>query len=83
MTDKPLKIKFAPGVLEQLEEQLSPEDLQEFMDELKQLADSGELETRSTPVDMLQLQREDPELHQELQKKFESVVEEQPRPTLQ
>jgi hypothetical protein len=58
-----IKVLFAPGTLEALEEELSPEDLQEFMDNLKAKMDDGSLGDDATLIDMDELQKSDPETY--------------------
>lgn len=64
--DKPqFKLKFAPGVLEGLEQEMSQEELQEFMDALKEAVDTGAI-FEAQPVDLEQLERDEPEVYQAL-----------------
>lgn len=71
---KDLKVEFAPGVLEQLEGEMSLEDLQEFMDEIKSRIQDGSFFDESTLVDMDALREEDPELYKKLSE-FDEVYE--------
>lgn len=78
---KPLTVKFAPGVLEQLEKDLSPEEMQAFMNELSEMAATGDMTANSQEVDMQALKEEDPELYEILSKQLDGVFDEEP-PTL-
>jgi hypothetical protein len=51
MTDKPLKVEFAPGCFDHFEG--SQEELNELMAEIHRLVESGELFERSVPVEEL------------------------------
>ena len=81
--DKKLKVVFAPGVLEQLEAENTPEELQEMLDAIQaQFADPTFVEN-SKPVDMDALFLEDPELYFKLQSQIEKFnSEEFSQPTL-
>lgn len=68
-----LKIVFAPGCLEAMEQEMSPEELQQLMDEFKQKLDDGSLFEESEPVDFEQLKTEDPELYALLMERLEEV----------
>lgn len=67
----PKKIVFAPGVLEQMEKDFDPAELQEAMDEIRKLADEEYLVANSVTVDMTQLMREDPNLYAALTRAVE------------
>jgi hypothetical protein len=69
---KKMKIEFAPGVLEQMEQEMGPEELQEFMNMLKEKIEDGTFLTDATPVDMEELEVEDPEAYAQI---VESLVE--------
>lgn len=79
---KPTKIVFAPGTLEMMESESTPEELQAYLDKVKQLFDSGELEAMSEPLDMDDLETSDPELFHALMSRVESLAT-TIRPTLQ
>ena len=64
--EKKVIIEFAPGALDNFDG--TQEELDEFIEEIKQLALSGELIEDSTPVDMEQLSKEDPEAYEYLMK---------------
>jgi hypothetical protein len=66
MDAKKLKIEFAPGVLEQLEKDMSPEELQEFMNMIKAKIDDGSFLDESEPVDLDVLEEEDPEAYEKI-----------------
>lgn len=81
MTNKePLKVVFAPGVLEQMERDFTPEELQEALDEIAKLAQNPE---QGEPVDMIALMQEDPDLYRQLVEQLEAVDEDFDKPTLQ
>ena len=63
MTDKPKQIVFAPGVLEQLEQEMNPEDLQPFLDALKEALDDGSFIDQGEVVDLDQMAIDDPETY--------------------
>ena len=63
---KPLRVEFAPGVLEMLEATMTPTELQEFMDGFKAMIDSGRIFEESTPVNFEELERDDPEAYEAL-----------------
>lgn len=69
MSDPKMKIEFAPGVLEEMEAEMSTEELQDLLDHLKELVESGNLEENSSAVDMEDLAMEDPELFAILQER--------------
>lgn len=63
MDTKDLKIEFAPGVLEQLEADMNPQELQEFMDMLKAKIADGSFFDEATEVDMELLEEEEPDVY--------------------
>lgn len=64
-TDK-IRVVIPPEVLEQMERDIPPDELQSLLDEFQRMADSGELFENSQELDMEALQRDDPELYQQL-----------------
>lgn len=81
MTDaKVPKITFAPGVLEQLESENTPEELQKFLDELQAMAEDGSILECSQVVNMDELKVEDPELYEVLAKQLEGVFDSEDTP---
>lgn len=75
MTDtKKMKIEFAPGVLEGLEAEMDPEDLQDLMNKIKDVIEGGDLENLATPVDMDELKLENPDLYNTLQERLINPV---------
>lgn len=78
----PTKVVFPPGVLEDMEMNMSPDDLQSFMNEVARMAASGELETSAVDLDMETLETEDPELYF-LIRDAEKNLALTPSPTLQ
>ena len=73
MTDKPIRIVFAPGCLEQLEQEMSHEELQKLMDDMQAALEDGTLFDQSTEVDLNELERTDPEVYKALIERLESV----------
>jgi len=59
MTDKPIKIEFAPGAFDTFDG--TQEELDELVAEIKRMFESGEIMEKSTPVDFDALVEEDPE----------------------
>jgi len=72
--DKKYKVLFAPGTLEMLEDQMSPEDLQEMMDMLKRKIEDGKI------VDLNDVKDSDPELYDILIERLEALGEESDDP---
>jgi hypothetical protein len=70
---QPLKIVFAPGCLEQMEQEMTFEDLQQFMDELRQKLENGTFFEEEHPLDLDQLKVEDPEMHASLTARLEEI----------
>jgi len=66
--EKPMKIEFefAPGTLEALEAEMSPEELQAFFDDLKAKVEDGTFFTESEQVDLEALREENPEAYERL-----------------
>ena len=64
--EEPLRVEFAPGVLEMLEATMTPGELQEFMNGLKEAIDSGQIFEESTPVNFEELERDEPEVYEAL-----------------
>lgn len=75
----PKKIVFAPGVLEQMEKEFTPEEMQQALDEIAKLAADPNL---GKPVDLTELMRDDPNTYFELMSKLEAA-EDAEKPTLQ
>lgn len=70
---QPLKVVFAPGALESLEDEMSPEELQLVLDEIKAKLEDGTLFEESTPVDFERMKTEDPELYKTLMERLEEI----------
>jgi hypothetical protein len=68
-----LKMVFAPGVLEQLEAENTPEELQTLFDSLAESVDNGTLLNDSTPIDMNELFESDPDLYYILQDQLNKI----------
>jgi hypothetical protein len=64
--DTKIKVVIPPEVLAQMERDIPPEDLQELLEDLQRMVDSGEIFEQSEPVDMLGLEKDDPELFAQL-----------------
>lgn len=58
---KPIKFKFAPGVLEQLEAEMPHADLQLLMSQIQDKIASGTLFSDSEPIDLAELALANPE----------------------
>lgn len=71
MSDEKYEIRFAPGAFDEFEG--TQEELDELVEEIKSLAQSGDLHENSHPVDMDQLQEEDPELYETLSRQLEQI----------
>ena len=80
MSDQKLKVKFAPGVLDQLEQDLSTDQLQELFDAIAESIEDGSFLTDSEPVDLELLQTEDPELYEQLMDTLEQIENEENQP---
>lgn len=60
---KDYKVQFAPGCLDTLENELSPQELQEFMDKISEMVKDGSFFENSVPINMDTLEEEDPDLY--------------------
>ncbi len=69
--NKKLKITFAPGAFDSFEG--SQEELDQLVDHIEKMAESGDLHENSEPVDMDRLEQEDPELYDILTNVFEKL----------
>lgn len=81
--DNKITVKFAPGVIEQMEAEMSPEELQEFMDAIAKLTETGQMNEvfdRGEPVDMEKIRKEDPELFETLSNQLEGCFDENGNP---
>jgi hypothetical protein len=67
--DKKIKIEFAPGAFDHFDG--TQEELDEFMKEITRMAESGELEEKSRPLDLDDLSEEEMEI---LSKAFENEI---------
>jgi NAD(P)H-dependent FMN reductase len=74
--DKKIVIKFAPGALEALEENMDPQELQEFLNTLKAKVEDGSIFEESTEVDWEELEEEDPETYERLTQSLDEVADE-------
>lgn len=75
----PKKVVFAPGVLEQMEKDFTPEEMQQALDEIAKLAANPE---QGKPVDLTELMHDDPNLYFQLMSQLEAA-EDIEKPTLQ
>ena len=77
MTDdsKKMKVVFAPGVLEQMERDIDPEELQEILDEIAASIENGTLLDDSRPVDLDELLLTDPDLYFDLIQQISNMEE--------
>ena len=80
--DKEFKVEFAPGCLEQLEAELSPEELQEFMDKIASAIADGSFFADAVEVNMDELAEQDPELYEKLQELDDGADFTNNKPTL-
>lgn len=64
---KEFKVEFAPGCLEQLEAEMSSEELQELMDGISAAIADGSFFADAVEVNMDELAETDPELYEKLQ----------------
>ena len=71
MSDKKYEIRFAPGAFDDFEG--TQEELDELINEIKNLADNDDLYENSYPVDMDLLETEDPDLHKTLIRQLEQI----------
>lgn len=71
--DKPKKIVFMPGVLEDMEEHFTPDELQELMNDLKTAVENGSLFDESEAIDLNTMELEDPELFKILKQKLNEL----------
>lgn len=69
--EKEMKIEIAPGALDDFEG--SQEELEEFLAELEAMVADGTLIEHSQPVDLDELEEEDPELYAALMAQLESI----------
>ena len=80
--DKKMKVLFAPGALESLEDELSPEELQGLLDELKARIEDGTFLSESEPLDLDELRESDPDLYDLLMERLESLEDDSDEPTV-
>ena len=66
-----LKITFAPGAFDDFEG--TQEELDELVAEIHRLIQSGELFENAEPIDLDELENEDPELAEKLAKSFDEI----------
>lgn len=67
------EITFAPGVLEHLENTMSPDELQNFMNQLGDMLKDGSFLSEATLVDMDELEKTDPEMYAAVVKSLDNV----------
>jgi hypothetical protein len=66
--EKKIKIEFAPGAFDQFDG--TQEELDELMNEIRRMVESGEFLEQSRRVDFDELIEEDPELAEKLAESF-------------
>ena len=66
--EKKIKIEFAPGAFDQFDG--TQEELDELMNEIRRMVESGEFLEQSRQVDFDELIEEDPELAEKLAESF-------------
>ena len=70
MSKKP-EIKFAPGAFDHFDG--TQDELNSLMAEIKNMVESGKIFEESKPVNMDELQEEDPELYEVLMKQIDNL----------
>jgi hypothetical protein len=78
MTEKKIKIEFAPGAFDNFDG--SQEELDELMAEIRRVVDTGEILKKSRPLDIDELIEEEPEYAEQI---LRSLNEDTPKQTLQ
>lgn len=71
--NKKVRFAFAPGVLEQLEADNTPEELQELFDELAAKVSDGTIFEEANPVNLEELEQSDPELFAHLMSQMQKI----------
>lgn len=72
-TEKPKKVMFAPGVLEEMEQNFSPSDLQEIMNSIREAFENEDFIDESEIVDLDELQQTDPETYNIVKQRIEAL----------
>ena len=72
-----MKVVFAPGLLENLIEEVGEEEAKEILAEIEAAVADGSFFADSEPVDLEELKQEDPEAYEELRQKIEAMPEEE------
>lgn len=80
MTDKKIKIEFAPGAFDSFEG--TQEELDGLIAEIQRMAESGEMFEKAVPLDVDALIEEDPEFAEIIAKQLMDIDNDQGR-TLQ
>ncbi|NBO27834.1 MAG: hypothetical protein EBX47_09090 [Synechococcaceae bacterium WB8_1B_057] len=75
--NKKLKLTFARGAFDEFEG--TQEELEELIKSIEKMVESGELEKNSKPLDLDELEKEDPELAQSLRDQLENFDKNTPR----
>lgn len=68
-----MKIVFAPGSFDDFEG--TQEELDEFIKEIQEMCENGQLFEESVPIDFDQMMEEDPELYEQLVLQLEKIKE--------
>jgi hypothetical protein len=71
MSEKKMKIEFAPGCFDQFEG--TQEELDQLIQEITASIESGEFQDNSQPLDFDELMEEDPELAELLMKQLSNI----------
>lgn len=75
---KPITVAIDPACLEEMEKTMSPEEVQDLLNEIKKMADDGSLFEQLEPIDMNKLAIEDPEFHQQLIERQDDIAQTAP-----
>jgi len=75
--NKKLKLTFARGAFDEFEG--TQEELEELIKSIEKMVESGELEKNSKPLDLDELEKEDPELAKILRDQLENFDKNTPR----
>ncbi len=70
---KQQRVIIPPSVLEQMQQDIPPDELQEMLDALTKMIEEGTVFDHAEEVDLVELQRTDPEEHAALMKAIEGL----------
>ena len=68
-----MEIKFAPRVLEQLEQDMTNTELQDFINELQQSVSDGTMFEKAVPLDLAELSLTDPEQYEAIMQQLSNL----------